>query len=257
MPERPPDTSGLTTISTLDAVPGLRLADRDWRALAAMRHPVKVALWLALLRSSEELMSRESLVELVTTNSERQNPESVNEPASAHSSTQNPEVGAGQTTQESSPVREPTSIPVIIAWAEAAVLKGMRGDMQAWALVADRIEGKIGLRRDDVDPEDERRRGDITTTIESVVRALVDNRLTHPGDDSLDITPATNTLDNERQDNDTARMRRREIAEAARRETQDNQQRGESLAQTNEEPEERDLTIPDGDPRRRNGQAHD
>ena len=65
MPDRPPNTTDLTAIQLLDAVPGLRLADRDWRALASMRHPVKVALWLALLRPSEELLDRESLVESV------------------------------------------------------------------------------------------------------------------------------------------------------------------------------------------------
>ena len=92
-------------------------------ALASMRqHPVKVALWLALMRPTEELFARESFVE---------------------------------TTQDG----ETRSIPAVLAWAETIARKAIRGDMQAAGIIADRIEGKVGTRRDEEDPEDERRRG--------------------------------------------------------------------------------------------------
>jgi hypothetical protein len=221
MPARPPNTSDLTAISTLDAVPGLRLADRDWRALVGMRHPVKVALWLALMRPVEELEVRaESFAETVPVGDEG--------------------------------VTERRALPAVIAWAEAAVLKGLRGDMQAWSQVADRIEGKVGHRKDDVDPEDERRRGDIQSVIEAVVTGLVNARL-EGGEDFVDITPET-VLDSERQDSDTAR--RRDVMEAARREAQDSQERGERLATTNDQPEERDLTDPLAGPRITNGRTN-
>jgi hypothetical protein len=211
MPEGPPDSRAVTPLDVLDSVPGLRLADRDWRALAAMRHPVKVALWLAMLRPTEELEAR------------------------AQDSTER--LADGETR----------SIPAIVRWAEAAVLKGLQGDMSAWGMVADRIEGKVGTRKDDVDPEDERRRGDIQAVIEAVVVGLTNNRLNNPGDDSmLDVTPHI-SMDTERQDSDTAR--RTEIAEAAHREAQDNEGRGEALVQTNDAPEERDLSDPLEGPR--------
>jgi hypothetical protein len=222
MPDEPPSNPPVTNLGLLDSVPGVRLADRDWRALASMRHPVKVALWLALMRPAEELMSRESL--LTTTP----------DPTTKH-----PEL---------------TSIPAVIAWAEAAVRKGIRGDMQAWSLVADRIEGKAGLRKDDIDPEEARRRTDVQATIEAVVRGFVDGRLNDPASNARNITDiepvAQSPHDTHRQDSDT--VRRAEIMEAARREAEDNQGRGESLVQSNDTPEERDLTDPH-DPRRPNG----
>lgn len=200
MTDRPPNTAELTAIQVLDSVPGLRLADRDWRALAAMKHPVKVALWLAMLRTREELESRANGIEMVG--------------------------------------GELSSIPAIVSWAEAAVRRGMGGDMTAWAMVADRIEGKVGTRRDEVDPEDERRRGDIQSVIEAVVTGLTNARLANPSDDALDVTPID--MSTERQDSDS--VRRQEIQEAAQREEADAGQRGSSLIQTNQEPEERDLS---------------
>jgi len=210
-------------ISVLDSVPGLRLADRDWRALAAMRSPVRVALWLALLKTSEELMARESLTErLVST------------------------VDTDQPPPEEGYPPETSSIPAVVAWAEAAVRRGIRGDMQAWSLVADRIEGKVATRQGDIDPEDERRRGDMQSVIESVIGAMTTERLNSQNDEPLDITPHE-VVDVERQDSDA--IRRQELRESQEREAQDNQGRGESLAQTNQEPEERDLSDPLEGPR--------
>ena len=42
---------------------GHALVLRDYRLLAGMRHPVKTALWLALMRPTEELFARELFVE--------------------------------------------------------------------------------------------------------------------------------------------------------------------------------------------------
>ena len=53
--------------------------------------------------------------------------------------------------------------------------------MQAAGIIADRIEGKVGTRRDEEDPEDQRRRVDIQAMIESVVTGLVNARLNSAG----------------------------------------------------------------------------
>jgi hypothetical protein len=222
MPQNDPPEGARPLTETALLPDGHAVVLRDYRLLAGMRHPVRHALWLALLRSSEELFARESL--LTTTP----------DPTTKH-----PEL---------------TSIPAVMAWAEAAVRKGIRGDMQAWSLVADRIEGKAGLRKDDIDPEEARRRTDVQATIEAVVRGFVDGRLNDPASHARNITDiepvAQSPHDTHRQDSDT--VRRAEIMEAARREAEDNQGRGESLVQSNDTPEERDLTDPH-DPRRPNG----
>jgi hypothetical protein len=222
MPQNDPPEGARPLTETALLPDGHAVVLRDYRLLAGMRHPVRHALWLALLRSSEELFARESL--LTTTP----------DPTTKH-----PEL---------------TSIPAVMAWAEAAVRKGIRGDMQAWSLVADRIEGKAGLRKDDIDPEEARRRTDVQATIEAVVRGFVDGRLNDPASHARNITDiepvAQSPHDTHRQDSDT--VRRAEIMEAARREAEDNQGRGESLVESNDTPEERDLTDPH-DPRRPNG----
>ena len=151
-------------------------------------------------------------------------------------------------------------IPAIVALGESLVLRALSGDTSALNLVAERIEGKIGLRKDDVDPDDVKRRADVQSVIEAVVVGLVNARLNNPGDDSIDVTPVDPIaidIDNERQDRDTAR--RNELAGAARREAQDNKERGSTLIETNEDPEERDLTDPREGPRlihSPNGQAN-
>ena len=114
-----------------------------------MRHPVKTALWLALMRPTEELFAREPFVE---------------------------------TTQDG----EVRSIPAVLAWAETIARKAIRGDMQAAGIIADRIEGKVGTRRDEEDPEDQGRRADMQAVIESIVTAMTNARIAGADDSSED-----------------------------------------------------------------------
>jgi hypothetical protein len=132
-------------LSRFDPVPSPRpdghaLVLRDYRLLAGMRHPVKTALWLALMRPTEELFAREAFVE---------------------------------TTQDG----ETRSLPAVLALGETLVRKAIRGDMQAAGIIADRIEGKVGTRRDEEDPEDQGRRGDMQAVIESIVTGRVNAKL--------------------------------------------------------------------------------
>jgi hypothetical protein len=52
--------------------------------------------------------------------------------------------------------------------------------MQAAGIIADRIEGKVGTRRDEEDPEHQRRRVDMQAVIESIVTAMVNRSTRRP-----------------------------------------------------------------------------
>lgn len=69
-----------------------------------------------------------------------------------------------------------TSVPAIIAIGEAMMRKAATGDVQAFNAVAERLEGKPGNRRGDIDPEAENRRADMAVVIEAAVRGLTDNK---------------------------------------------------------------------------------
>jgi hypothetical protein len=130
---------------------GHALVLRDYRLLAGMWHPVKTALWLALMRPTEELFARESFV---------------------------------GTTRDG----EVRSIPAVLAWAETIARKAIRGDMQAAGIIADRIEGKVATRRDEEDPEDHRR-GDMQAVIEFVITAMVNAKIASADDSPEDSAP--------------------------------------------------------------------
>lgn len=140
-----------TTKQMLDAVPGLRLADRDWRAIASMRHPMKVALWLALMRPAHEVLERAK--EGWKPNGEGEDPEVVPE------------------SERRAPV------PAILALGEAMLARALAGDATAASQIADRIEGKVGQRSGDVDPAAETSRATVTQTVEALVRAMTNQKL--------------------------------------------------------------------------------
>jgi hypothetical protein len=153
-----------TTKQMLDAVPGLRLADRDWRAIASMRHPMKVALWLALMRPAHEVLERAKSG--WKPNGEGEDPEVVPE----------------------SEMRAP--VPSIIALGEAMLARALAGDAGAASQIADRIEGKVGQRAGDVDPAVEVNRATVAATIESLVRVMTASKLGQVVDvDVIDETP--------------------------------------------------------------------
>jgi hypothetical protein len=92
-------------------------------------------------------------------------------------------------------VRPPPSIIARADWANMAAdpitsvlfspffASGVR---QAAGIIADRIEGKVGTRRDEEDLEDQGRRGDMQAVIESVVIGLVNAKLNSADDSSED-----------------------------------------------------------------------
>ena len=64
--------------------------------------------------------------------------------------------------------------PAIIAFAETQVAKALLGDLQAAALIADRVEGKAGQRRGDIDAETEAQRMRMRLTITQLVSDMVE-----------------------------------------------------------------------------------
>ena len=140
-----------TTQQMMDAVPGLRLADREWRAIASMRHPAKVALWLALMRPAHEVLERAK--DGWKPVGQGEDPETVPE----------------------SERRDP--VPSIIALGEAMLARALSGDSAAASQILDRIEGKVGPRAGDVDPAVEASRETVAATIEAVVRGFTNAKL--------------------------------------------------------------------------------
>lgn len=72
---------------------------------------------------------------------------------------------------------EAPEIPAIMLIAERQVANAIRGDNAAAAAIADRIEGKPGLRAGDNDPDDPDQIRKRRAVVEDVVRTLTDQRL--------------------------------------------------------------------------------
>ena len=144
--KRDPETGML-----VDDSPALRLAARDWRAIASMRHPAKVSLWLALMRPAHEVLERAK--DGWKPVGQGEDPETVPE----------------------SERRDP--VPSIIALGEAMLARALSGDSAAASQILDRIEGKVGPRAGDVDPAVEASRETVAATIEAVVRGFTNAKL--------------------------------------------------------------------------------
>jgi hypothetical protein len=83
------------------------------------------------------------------------------------------------------------SPPAIIALANAMVVRGIAGDVHAINSVADRLEGKPGQRKGDVDPDAEAKRDQMRAGIEDFVRVMTEQRLAKADDSRIiDVTPS-------------------------------------------------------------------
>jgi hypothetical protein len=67
--------------------------------------------------------------------------------------------------------------PALVALAEAAALRAAQGSLPHAVLVADRLEGRAGLRPDNTEPESLDERAAIRETIERIVGALTEAKL--------------------------------------------------------------------------------
>jgi len=132
--------------------PGTALArlEKNHRRLMDMHSPVRAALWLALMRNTDELFEREQ--------------EALNGEA---------------------------GIPAVLSMAEAIVRKAIAGDVGAFNSISDRIEGRVGLRKGDVDPELDNKQTELASVIEGVVAGLTKAKLdgTIPDPPVIDVEP--------------------------------------------------------------------
>jgi len=69
------------------------------------------------------------------------------------------------------------AVTAIQAVTDAVVSRAMQGDQQAAEMVARRIEGSVGQRRGDIDPEAEAQRASVRRTIEQIVRDMSDRAI--------------------------------------------------------------------------------
>jgi hypothetical protein len=135
----------------------LRELRRDHQQFMAMHSPMKAALWLALSLPAKDVLHKDEM-------------------KSRYIAAQKGELEDGQ---EFVAPEELTIVELANTWAAA----GLRGDLTAVQSIAERIEGKTGLRKDDIDPEDPKQRQQLHAVTESLVAALTKAALSNvPGD---------------------------------------------------------------------------
>lgn len=121
-------------------------------------HPVRDAVTLALQKPAGELIKRyaqrqRALKEAMGTVSDSDDP---GEPGVA--------------------LVDDDGRPAIVAMAETQVAMALLGDAKAFNAVADRVEGKAGLRKADLDAETLAQRQRVRGTIEEIVREMSERR---------------------------------------------------------------------------------
>lgn len=122
---------------------------RDHTRFLEKMSPATDALWLALLKRGQDVLADIDAFERL----DRANRLGLKE------------------------VVDTPEIPAILLIAERQVANAIRGDNAAAAAIADRIEGKPGLRSGDVNPDDPEQMRKRREVVEDVVRALTDQRL--------------------------------------------------------------------------------
>lgn len=122
-------------------------------------NPFTDALWLALLRREADVLFDDEM-----------------------SLRYQRAIAGGSTQVVDTPERQS-----IVALASRLVASALRGDNAAITQIAERIEGKAGLRRGDVDPDDPARERQTRAIVESTVRALTDKRIRENDADITDV----------------------------------------------------------------------
>lgn len=141
----------------------------DKRRFLAAHHPIKDALHMALQQPAAALVQRYA-------NTLRLFSDSQNV---ALASDEPNERQAGTTA-------DLDDRPAIVAFTETLVAKALLGDGPAAALVSDRIEGKPGLRKADLDAETQAQRDRVRNVIGVLVEEMVERRASR-GDDAITI----------------------------------------------------------------------
>jgi len=143
-----------------DAGQGQRLAalERDPSTFVDAHHPIRDAVAIALLKPAGELIKRHAA-------RQRMMKEAIKGPLDSDDPTERPMTLAND-----------DGLPAILAMAETQVAMALLGDAKAFNAVADRVEGKAGLRKADLDAETEAQRQRVRGTIEELVREMGERR---------------------------------------------------------------------------------
>jgi hypothetical protein len=86
----------------------------------------------------------------------------------------------------------PERLAALDVIAARLVLNAVDGDVRAFEMIANRIEGRVGMRPGEVAPEDEARREDMQAVIESIITTLTNAKLAS-ADDSLEDSASDRT----------------------------------------------------------------
>lgn len=139
----------------------LRILRSDHTRFLEQRSPMKAAIWLELLRPEKEVLHDA-------------------EQARRFEAAQRGELPKGVAV--SSPDR-----PAIMGIANRLVTQALRGDTAAISHIADRIEGKAGLRAGDEPEDDPARKKQSAQIAESILRRLTEGRISETKSDAAKV----------------------------------------------------------------------
>ena len=186
-PNSPPSQpTRIEDLDNLDARPSsdadaysqqLAVLAADRRRFLVAHHPIKDALHLALQQPAGVLLQRYA-------RTMRSHAAMIEAPM--------PSDDPGE--RDAGTAAELDYRPAIVAYTETLVAKAILGDTAASAMVSDRIEGKPGLRKADLDAETQAQRERVRNTIEMLVETMVERRAGR-GDDARIIDAETSVDD--------------------------------------------------------------
>ena len=140
---------------------------RDHRKFLEAKHPLTASIWLALMRPAGDVVRAQADVVRIRENG----------PDSAQNVNAPPEEA-----DEHNPAMSQAERPAILLLGEALVAQALLGNAPAMSQIADRIEGKVGVRKEEQDPEAAARRADMQGFLETMARAFVREAAERPGD---------------------------------------------------------------------------
>lgn len=168
---RGPNAAAPTPPASREIIPQeLQSADTGGNAarLAALRadpstfvdahHPVRDAVAIALQQPAAALLQRYAMRQRLMREATEASPDSDDPGERAPS------------------LASDDGLPAILAMAETQVAQALLGDAKAFAAIADRVEGKAGLRKADLDAETAAQRERVRSTIEELVRDMSERR---------------------------------------------------------------------------------
>lgn len=151
----------------------LRRLGADHTRFLRANHPVISSLWLALLGNADQCVSEYRARLRVPAASESLNSDDPSE----------------------APVEDRSEDTGIVALGKAILAKALLGDTTAMNLITERLDGKVGLRKGDEDPDKLAQREAVQEGLAKVVDLLVKAKHGKPLDldveDISDITPSS------------------------------------------------------------------